>query len=138
MDLEFPPAEWGGISQSVKDLITQLLDKDPSKRPTADQLLQHSWVKGHTASSKVLHGTIKTMAVYNTVRRNPGETMRRRDPAGGKTPVFNLFASPTGKNTLAPAIAVTPAGSASTAKKVDVCFAPNSIIVVVFSIPFLK
>lgn len=93
IELEFPSPEWDAISQDVKDVITLLLESDPSKRPTAEQLLAHPWVSGVKVSDKLLTGTIKTMKMYNTVRRNPGATMRQKDK-DGKTHVGNIFANP--------------------------------------------
>jgi serine/threonine protein kinase len=91
IDLEFPSPEWDAIADSVKKLISLLLEKDPSKRPTAEQVLQHPWVSGDAASRKALVGTIRTMQTYNTIRRAPGATMRHKE-AGAKAPVMNLFA----------------------------------------------
>lgn len=91
IDLEFPSPEWDSIADSVKKLISLLLEKDPSKRPTAEQVLQHPWISGDAASRKALVGTVRTMATYNTIRRNPGATMRHKD-AGSKAAVMNLFA----------------------------------------------
>ena len=34
-----------GISEEAKDLISKLLEKDPNKRVTADEVLSHSWLK---------------------------------------------------------------------------------------------
>uniref|UniRef100_A0A6B2L5Y9 Protein kinase domain-containing protein n=1 Tax=Arcella intermedia TaxID=1963864 RepID=A0A6B2L5Y9_9EUKA len=48
VDLDFPIENWSNISSSVKDLITNLLDKKPNKRPTALQVTKHSWVSQKT------------------------------------------------------------------------------------------
>jgi hypothetical protein len=92
-DLDFPSPEWDLISQGPKQIIAALLSREPSKRPTAADLLEHPWVKGDSASGRNLGGTIRTMKTYNTVRRNPGETMRKKD-AAGKGSVFSLFDNP--------------------------------------------
>eukprot|EP00546_Thalassionema_frauenfeldii_P002560 CAMPEP_0178938308 /NCGR_PEP_ID=MMETSP0786-20121207/26258_1 /TAXON_ID=186022 /ORGANISM="Thalassionema frauenfeldii, Strain CCMP 1798" /LENGTH=701 /DNA_ID=CAMNT_0020617011 /DNA_START=637 /DNA_END=2743 /DNA_ORIENTATION=- len=41
----------GHLSQSAIDLIKSLMNPDPNKRITAYEMLNHSWVKGETASS---------------------------------------------------------------------------------------
>jgi serine/threonine protein kinase len=43
---DFDDSVWDDISDSAKDLIRNLLVKDPSKRYTASQCLDHAWVKG--------------------------------------------------------------------------------------------
>jgi serine/threonine protein kinase len=43
-DYSFPDEIWGSISSSAKELIGMLLCRDPTKRATADQVLQHQWV----------------------------------------------------------------------------------------------
>jgi serine/threonine protein kinase len=91
IDLEFPSPEWDSINDSVKKLISLLLEKDPSKRPTAEQCLQHPWISGDQASRKALVGTVRTIQTFNTIRRNPGATMRHKE-VGAKNPVMNLFA----------------------------------------------
>ena len=35
---------WSGVSDSARDFITQLLNMDTKKRPTAEQCLQHQWI----------------------------------------------------------------------------------------------
>lgn len=40
------------VSDSCKDLISKLLQKDPMKRMSAQEALEHPWVKGDTASKK--------------------------------------------------------------------------------------
>jgi len=44
-ELEFPDREMYEIeySDELKDFITQLLNKDPSKRPSFDQMKAHPW-----------------------------------------------------------------------------------------------
>jgi len=43
--VQFP--EGRHISLPAKDLIVGLLEKDPSRRYTADQVLMHPWIKAH-------------------------------------------------------------------------------------------
>ena len=42
---EFEPEHWGGKSDEVQDLISKLLEKDPAKRLSAKDALQHEWIK---------------------------------------------------------------------------------------------
>nr|GMD20440.1 calcium-dependent protein kinase SK5-like [Ipomoea batatas] len=42
LDLESEP--WPGISDSAKDLICKMLDRDPEKRLTAHEVLCHPWI----------------------------------------------------------------------------------------------
>lgn len=41
----FPTQEWTNVSEDAKDLVRGMLCKDPTKRLTADQCLQHRWFK---------------------------------------------------------------------------------------------
>eukprot|EP00741_Cyanophora_paradoxa_P002967 tig00000655_g2880.t1 len=67
---EFPPDEWSTISESAKDLIRHLLVVDPTKRYTAEQCLNHPWIKGHTAAETALSPTIiENLRSFNARRR---------------------------------------------------------------------
>lgn len=44
-EVNFPKEEWGNVSDAAKDLILKMLQKDPTKRPSAHELLKHSWFK---------------------------------------------------------------------------------------------
>jgi len=46
---DFDDSVWEDISDSAKDLIRNLLVKDPAKRLTAKQCLEHPWVRGSAA-----------------------------------------------------------------------------------------
>jgi len=50
---DFPDTEWRDISFEAKDLISKLLVKDPRKRLSAEQVLEHPWVK-YGGPSRVL------------------------------------------------------------------------------------
>ncbi|KXZ55059.1 hypothetical protein GPECTOR_3g217 [Gonium pectorale] len=39
----FAGAQWRGVSEDLKDLICGLLEKDPARRLTAEQAMQHAW-----------------------------------------------------------------------------------------------
>jgi len=51
---DFDDSVWDDISDSAKDLIRNLLVKEPGKRFTAKQCLQHPWVKGAAASDNAI------------------------------------------------------------------------------------
>jgi serine/threonine protein kinase len=44
-DFYFDEEMWSNITTEAKDLITKLLTVDPAKRVTAEQALNHSWMK---------------------------------------------------------------------------------------------
>lgn len=46
---DFPSPDWDGISDSAKDFICSLLKRDPSKRLSAANALEHTWIKEMTA-----------------------------------------------------------------------------------------
>lgn len=45
---------WKDVSHSAKDLITKLLEPDPTKRYTVKQALAHPWISGNEAIDKEL------------------------------------------------------------------------------------
>ena len=42
--LEFPKAEWDGITDEAKDLISKMLNKNYKRRISANEALNHEWV----------------------------------------------------------------------------------------------
>uniref|UniRef100_A0A8C5HAL1 Calcium/calmodulin-dependent protein kinase type 1D-like n=1 Tax=Gouania willdenowi TaxID=441366 RepID=A0A8C5HAL1_GOUWI len=57
-DYEFDAPYWDDISDSAKDFISCLMEKDPEKRFTCDQALEHPWIAGGTALCKNIHESV--------------------------------------------------------------------------------
>ncbi|XP_041934383.1 calcium/calmodulin-dependent protein kinase type 1D [Alosa sapidissima] len=57
-DYEFDAPYWDDISDSAKDFISCLMEKDPAKRYTCDQALRHPWISGDTALCKNIHESV--------------------------------------------------------------------------------
>ncbi|XP_077373825.1 calcium/calmodulin-dependent protein kinase 1Db isoform X1 [Festucalex cinctus] len=57
-DYEFDAPYWDDISDSAKDFISSLMEKDPEKRFTCDQALEHPWIAGGTALCKNIHESV--------------------------------------------------------------------------------
>uniref|UniRef100_A0A3Q2DXM7 Calcium/calmodulin-dependent protein kinase type 1D-like n=1 Tax=Cyprinodon variegatus TaxID=28743 RepID=A0A3Q2DXM7_CYPVA len=57
-DYEFDAPYWDDISDSAKDFISCLMEKDPEKRFTCDQALEHPWIAGDTALRKNIHESV--------------------------------------------------------------------------------
>ncbi|GAB2217550.1 hypothetical protein Drorol1_Dr00000747 [Drosera rotundifolia] len=59
--LDFESNPWPSISDSAKDLIRKMLDRDPKKRITAHQVLCHPWIVDDTvAPDKPLDSAVLT------------------------------------------------------------------------------
>ena len=54
LDFSLPP--WDTLSPGARDLIQQLLTRDPEQRPTAREALQHPWLSEAVSTSATLHG----------------------------------------------------------------------------------
>lgn len=57
---EFQSPYWDDVGESAKDLIKQMLQVDPAKRLTADQVLSHPWITGETATEASLGSNFST------------------------------------------------------------------------------
>jgi len=62
----FPSPYWDKISNDAKDLVKHLLVVDPKQRYTTQQILDHPWVKGLTASDQHLNETITALKKTNS------------------------------------------------------------------------
>lgn len=64
--VQFP--EGKSISDLGKDLLLRLLEKDPNRRITADEVLIHPWIRSHSLSS-----TSQKLNLHHIGNRNSGE-----------------------------------------------------------------
>jgi CRP-like cAMP-binding protein len=58
----------GHLSDSAVDLILKLMEKDPAKRITAYQMLQHPWVRGETALKETIPNSDKKLLRFKDIR----------------------------------------------------------------------
>ena len=58
----------GHLSESAKDLICKLMEKDPKKRLTAYQMLNHPWVRGETALTEKIEDSDKKLSRFQDLR----------------------------------------------------------------------
>ncbi|XP_059624175.1 calcium-dependent protein kinase 2-like [Cornus florida] len=58
-DIDFESQPWPSISDSAKDLVRNMLTRDPRKRITSAQVLEHPWIKeGGEASDKPIDSAV--------------------------------------------------------------------------------
>ena len=50
------------LSPSAMDLIRRLLERDPKKRITASEMLEHPWIKGETTRKEKISGSDKKLS----------------------------------------------------------------------------
>jgi calcium-dependent protein kinase len=59
---------WRHVSASAKELITLLLRTDPNERLSADEALQHPWLRGDSASNRPLPRSAERLGAFNEAR----------------------------------------------------------------------
>ncbi|XP_039617220.1 calcium/calmodulin-dependent protein kinase type 1D [Polypterus senegalus] len=64
-EYEFDAPYWDDISDSAKDFISRLMEKDPTRRYTCEQALRHPWIAGDTALSKNIHESVSAQIRKN-------------------------------------------------------------------------
>ncbi|KAE8616536.1 hypothetical protein XENTR_v10008830 [Xenopus tropicalis] len=64
-DYEFDSPYWDDISESAKDFIQHLMEKDSNKRYTCEQALRHPWIAGDTALCKNIHESVSAQIRKN-------------------------------------------------------------------------
>ncbi|KAJ7949452.1 putative Calcium-dependent protein kinase [Quillaja saponaria] len=68
-NFSFDEKTWKGISSSAKQLIAGLLTVDPSRRPSAQELLHHPWVLGDIAKEDQMDSEIVSRLQSFNARR---------------------------------------------------------------------
>lgn len=71
---QFHPEFWGEVSDGAKDLIGQMLSRNPDDRPSAVQLLQHPWIGSSEEElrAKGLMGAQARIKEFNAKRKLKG------------------------------------------------------------------
>lgn len=67
-EYSFPEAEWSEISEEAVDLVKHLLVRDPQKRYTANQVLDHPWINLQKALPRSQLATPHVLSRTNSVR----------------------------------------------------------------------
>eukprot|EP01110_Echinostelium_bisporum_P011505 TRINITY_DN53_c0_g2_i1.p1 TRINITY_DN53_c0_g2~~TRINITY_DN53_c0_g2_i1.p1 ORF type:complete len:338 (+),score=65.33 TRINITY_DN53_c0_g2_i1:99-1112(+) len=78
LDYEFLSPEWDDISDNGKDFIQKLLVGDPTKRLTAEQCLNHSWLKNEEPARQPLRrldSAVFSLKNYNTQRKQSSQAL---------------------------------------------------------------
>ncbi|XP_062309975.1 calcium/calmodulin-dependent protein kinase IGa [Osmerus eperlanus] len=67
-DYAFHAPFWDDISESAKDFIRNMMEKNPTKRYTTEQALRHPWIIGKTASSQDIYSSVSEQIQRNFVK----------------------------------------------------------------------
>ncbi|XP_038605693.1 calcium/calmodulin-dependent protein kinase type 1G isoform X2 [Tachyglossus aculeatus] len=62
---EFESPFWDDISESAKDFICHLLEKDPMERYTCEKALRHPWIDGNTALHRDIYASVSLQIQKN-------------------------------------------------------------------------
>eukprot|EP01098_Paradermamoeba_levis_P010034 TRINITY_DN419_c0_g2_i2.p1 TRINITY_DN419_c0_g2~~TRINITY_DN419_c0_g2_i2.p1 ORF type:complete len:341 (+),score=62.29 TRINITY_DN419_c0_g2_i2:72-1094(+) len=65
VDYDFSDPSWQFVSEDAKSLIKNLLVRDPQKRITAGECMEHPWVKGLTCGTVALATSSKLKDTYH-------------------------------------------------------------------------
>ncbi|XP_032902274.1 phosphorylase b kinase gamma catalytic chain, skeletal muscle/heart isoform-like [Amblyraja radiata] len=78
----FKSPEWQDRSDTVKDLISQLLVVKPEERYTADQALAHLFFQQYLVEETIIWTVLASVRIYNKYRRAkpPSKQVLIRDP----------------------------------------------------------
>jgi calcium-dependent protein kinase len=77
--LRFNPADWGGLSDQAVDLVTKMLEKNPEKRITSKQCLNHPWIllrNQLVTPSPVKESIIKKLADFRAPKMLQKEALK--------------------------------------------------------------
>jgi serine/threonine protein kinase len=56
------------LSPSAVDLIEGLMNRDPKRRMTAEQMLEHPWVRGETATTDIIKGSAERLSKFRAFK----------------------------------------------------------------------
>ncbi|XP_010538709.1 PREDICTED: calcium-dependent protein kinase 21-like [Tarenaya hassleriana] len=103
-EIDFESQPWPSISESAKDLVRKMLTKNPKKRITASQVLEHPWIKGGEAPDKPIDSAVlsrmKQFRAMNKLKKLAlkviAENMSEEEIKGLKTMFANMDTDKSG------------------------------------------
>ncbi|XP_010439398.1 PREDICTED: calcium-dependent protein kinase 15-like [Camelina sativa] len=103
-EIDFKSQPWPSISESAKDLVRKLLTKDPKKRISAAQALEHPWIRGGEAPDKPIDSAVlsrmKQFRAMNKLKKLAlkviAESLSEEEIKGLKTMFANMDTDKSG------------------------------------------
>lgn len=68
-EFAFPSPYWDDISSSVKELIGSLLQRDPTKRATPEQVLEHPWIQGRGVPTQDIGSNVQNLKASKRLQK---------------------------------------------------------------------
>ncbi|PIN08573.1 Ca2+/calmodulin-dependent protein kinase, EF-Hand protein superfamily [Handroanthus impetiginosus] len=68
-DVDFDSNPWPSISNSAKDLVRKMLTKDPKKRISSSQVLEHPWIKGQASDKPMDSAVLSRMKQFRAMNK---------------------------------------------------------------------
>nr|5IG1_A Chain A, CAMK/CAMK2 protein kinase [Salpingoeca rosetta]5IG1_B Chain B, CAMK/CAMK2 protein kinase [Salpingoeca rosetta] len=70
---DFPSPEWDSVTTAAKELIKAMLEPNPKRRPTVQELLQHPWIARRDVPGSVhRQATLEELKKFNARRKLKG------------------------------------------------------------------
>ncbi|KAK4491935.1 hypothetical protein RD792_002717 [Penstemon davidsonii] len=68
-EVDFDSEPWPSISNSAKDLVQKMLTKDPRRRITSAQVLEHPWIKGQASDKPIDSAVLSRMKQFRAMNK---------------------------------------------------------------------
>ncbi|CAI9756599.1 unnamed protein product [Fraxinus pennsylvanica] len=68
-EIDFESLPWPSISNNAKDLVRRMLTKDPKKRITSIQVLEHPWIKGQAPDKPIDSAVLSRMKQFRAMNK---------------------------------------------------------------------
>ncbi|KAL1567747.1 Calcium-dependent protein kinase 15 [Salvia divinorum] len=68
-EVDFDSQPWPSISSSAKDLVRKMLNKDPVRRITSAQVLEHPWIKGQASDKPIDSAVLSRMKQFRAMNK---------------------------------------------------------------------
>ncbi|KAH6822135.1 calcium-dependent protein kinase 21 [Perilla frutescens var. hirtella] len=68
-EVDFDSQPWPSISNSGKDLVQKMLTKDPKKRITSSEVLEHPWIKGQASDKRIDSAVLSRMKQFRAMNK---------------------------------------------------------------------